>query len=97
MAALIAAQRAEHRIPHAVSCRVLGVSQSWFYKWRRERLPPRAQRRDRLKAEVDRLFAEHAGKYGSPRITADLRDLGLEPLPPLRARWQPAVFVLVKP
>jgi hypothetical protein len=28
------------------------------------------------KAEVARLFAEHAGKYGSPRITADLRDAG---------------------
>jgi len=55
---------------------VLGVSQSWFYKWRRERLPPRAQRRDRLKAEVARLFAEHGGKYGSPRIAADLRNAG---------------------
>ena len=36
----------------------------------------RAQRRDRLKAEVARLFAEHAGRYGSPRITADLREAG---------------------
>ena len=32
MAALIAAQRDEHRIPHAVACRALGVSRSWFYK-----------------------------------------------------------------
>ena len=55
---------------------MLGVSQSWFYKWRAGRLPPRAQRRDRLKAEVARLFAEHGGKYGSPRIAADLRDAG---------------------
>ena len=76
MAALIAAQRETHRIPHAASCRALGVSQSWFYKWRGGRLPPRAQRRERLKAEVARLFAVHQGKYGSPRITADLRDAG---------------------
>ena len=34
MAALIAAHRAQHRIPQALSCRALGVSQSWFYKWR---------------------------------------------------------------
>jgi transposase InsO family protein len=34
------------------------------------------QRRDRLKAEVARLFALHQSKYGSPRITADLRDAG---------------------
>ena len=76
MAALIAAQREAHRIPHAVSCRALGVSQSWFYKWKGARLGPRMQRRDRLKAEVARLFKVHEGKYGAPRITADLRDDG---------------------
>jgi putative transposase len=75
VAALIAARRADG-IPVAVACRVLGVSRSWFYKHKEGRLPPRAQRRQRLKAEVARLFAEHEGKYGSPRITADLRDAG---------------------
>jgi putative transposase len=59
-----------------VSCRALGVSRSWFYKWASGRLPPRAARRQRLKAEVLRLFLLHAGKYGSPRITADLREAG---------------------
>ena len=76
VAALIAARRAQDGIPHAVACRALGVSRSWFYKHRNGRLPPRAQRRERLKAEVARLFALHEGKYGSPRITADLRDAG---------------------
>jgi putative transposase len=75
VAALIAARRADG-IPVAVACRALGVSRSWFYKHKDRRLPPRAQRRQRLKAEVARLFAEHAGKYGSPRIAADLRDGG---------------------
>src|SRR5215469_7407670 len=76
MAALIAAQREAHRIPCAVSCRALGVSRSWFYKWQGGTLPPRAARRERLKAEVKRLFTLHKGKYGSPRITADLKDAG---------------------
>jgi transposase InsO family protein len=76
VAALIAAQRDQHHIPHTVSCRALGVSQSWFYKWRGRELPPREARRERLKSEVARLFAEHEGKYGSPRITADLREAG---------------------
>ena len=76
MAALIAAQRAQHRIPHAVSCRALGVSRSWYYKWHGGVLPPRAARRQRLAAEVARLFRLHEGTYGSPRITADLRDAG---------------------
>ena len=78
MAALIAAQRDEHRIPHAVACRALGVSRSWFYKHKAGKLPPRAARRAALAAEVRRLFKAHRGTYGSPRITADLREAGLD-------------------
>ena len=76
MAALIAAQRDEHGIPHAVACRALGVSRSWFYKWKDGTLTARAARREQLAAEVRRLFAAHRGTYGSPRITADLREAG---------------------
>ena len=75
MAALIAARRADG-IPVAVACRALGVSRSWYYQNKDGRLPPRAQRRERLKAEIARLFALHKGTYGSPRITADLQDAG---------------------
>jgi transposase InsO family protein len=52
------------------------VSQSWFYKWKAGELPPRAARRERLKAEIARLFAQREGKDGSPRITAALREDG---------------------
>ena len=76
MAAFIAAQRADHGVPHAVSCRALDVPGSWFYKWRRGDVSPQRARRDRLKAEVARLFAAHRGKRGSPMITADLHDAG---------------------
>jgi putative transposase len=76
VAAFIAAQRAEHGIPQAVSCRALGVSQSWFYKWKRGDASRRRARRGALAAEVARLFALHKGKCGSPRITADLKDAG---------------------
>jgi putative transposase len=76
VAALIAAQREQHRVPHAVSCRALGVSRSWFYKWKDGELPARAARRAALAAEIARLFKAHRGTYGSPRITADLREAG---------------------
>jgi hypothetical protein len=33
VAAFITAQRAEHGVPYATSCRALEVSQAWFYKW----------------------------------------------------------------
>jgi transposase InsO family protein len=76
VAALIAAQRDEHQIPHATACRALGVSRSWFYKHKDGTLTARAARRQALAAEVRRLFKAHRGTYGSPRVTADLRELG---------------------
>lgn len=76
MAAFIVAQRAEHDVPFATSCRALRVSESWFYKWRDGDASPAHARRERLTVEIKRLFAAHRGKYGSPRLTADLRDAG---------------------
>ncbi|HET9080444.1 MAG TPA: IS3 family transposase [Trebonia sp.] len=76
MAAFIASQREAHGVPYAVSCRALGVSQSWFYKWKDGQLPVRAARRERLKAETARLFSEREGKEGSPRVAAALREDG---------------------
>lgn len=81
VASFIAAQRADHRVPHAKCCRWLGVSQSWFYKWR-ERLPtPREQRRVEFDAAVKASFDDSGGTpgtYGSPRVFADLIEAGWE-------------------
>jgi putative transposase len=76
VAAFIAAQRDTYRVPHALSCRALGVSQAWFYKWRHGDASPRHARREQLKVAIARWFAKHHGTYGSPRITADLRGEG---------------------
>jgi transposase InsO family protein len=76
VAGFIASQRAEHGIPHASACRALGVSPAWFYKWRDGDGSRRRARRTQLSAEIRRLFAVHRGRYGSPRITADLREAG---------------------
>ena len=76
MAAFIAAQRAEHHVPHATACRALGVSQPWFYKWRHGDASVQHARREQLKVAIRRLFAKHRRTYGSPRITADLREEG---------------------
>jgi putative transposase len=76
VAAFIAAQGAQYGIPQAVSCRALGLSQGWFYKWARGDRSPRRARRALLAAEVSRLFRAQRGTYGSPRITAGLADAG---------------------
>ena len=81
VASHIAAQRTEHKVPHAVSCRALGVSESWFYKWRDRRPTPRQARRALLDAAVRRSFEDSGGTprtYGSPRVHADLVDDGWE-------------------
>ena len=76
MAGFIVSQRAQHGVPYAVSCRALGVSLSWFYKWKDGDRSARRDRRDRLKAAIARLFGVRKGKDGSPRIAAALRDEG---------------------
>lgn len=76
MSGFIDTQRAQHGIPVATACRALGVSPSWFYKWRHGDASARHARRAALTVEIKRLFALHKGKYGSPRITDDLRDGG---------------------
>jgi transposase InsO family protein len=76
VAGFIAAQRATHGVPYAVSCRALGVSQAWFYKWRDGDVSLRRARRRALADLVATLFRRHRGRYGSPRITDDLREAG---------------------
>ena len=76
VAGFIVTQWAEHQIPHATACRALGVSQAWFYKWRHGDASTRHARREQLRVAIRRLFAAHRGRYGSPRITADLQEEG---------------------
>lgn len=76
VASHIASQRTEHGVPHAVSCRALGVSESWFYKWHRRPPTPRQQRRAVLVAAISDAFEASGGTYGSPRVLVDLREAG---------------------
>ena len=72
----IAAQRTNHGVPHAVSCRLLGVSESWFYKWRSRRPTATEQRRAELDVRVRIVFETSNRTYGSPRVCAQLRSDG---------------------
>ena len=76
VAQLIAANRTQIGVPHAVSCRLLGISELWFYKWR-DRAPTlqELRRRDLDKAVLS-TFVASDGTYGSPRVAAELRGDG---------------------
>jgi putative transposase len=76
LAAFITAQRVEQHIPHAVSCRALGVSQAWYYKWAHGDMSLRRARRKAVDAAVAYEFARRNGRDGSPPITHRLRDTG---------------------
>jgi transposase InsO family protein len=76
VAAFISSQRTMHGVPHAVTCRALGVSQSWFYKWHGRQPSPRQQRRQELADAIRAVFDASGGTYGSPRVTLDLRAAG---------------------
>ena len=77
VSAHIAAQRTEHGVPHAVSCRALGVAESTFYKWRSRPPAPAQRRRAEVDAAVRACFDASGGTYGSPRVRARLRRDGL--------------------
>jgi putative transposase len=76
VAGFIASQRTEHGVPHAVSCRALDVSESWFYKWNDREPTGRQQRREKLTAAIGKEFADSGATYGSPRIGLELREKG---------------------
>ncbi len=62
--------------PVRVICRVVGVSASGYYAWRDRPESARAVVNRRLLADIQRLHAQHHGRYGSPRVHAALQAEG---------------------
>jgi len=63
-------------MPYAVCCVILGVSQSWFYKWFNRPATAGQRRRGELDAEVLKMFNASQRCYGSPRVHSDLLAAG---------------------
>jgi putative transposase len=82
VARFIADQRTSHRVPHTMTCALLGVSLAWFYKWIKRAANPDGlhtdsdHRRAELDCAVKEAFEASRGLHGSPRLVFDLRDLG---------------------
>jgi putative transposase len=62
--------------PIAVMCRVLGVSTSGYYAWRGRPGSSRSRRDLALRARVRAAHGASSGRYGSPRVHAELRASG---------------------
>ena len=76
LASFIADQKTNYRVPHTLTCALLGVSTSWFYKWLHRMPTTSEQRRAELDTAVAAAFGKARGLHGSPRLHADLRDAG---------------------
>jgi transposase InsO family protein len=63
--------------PVAWQCATLDVSRSGYYAWRKRPAGKRAARRAALAAQVRQAHADSRGRYGSPRVHAELRARGV--------------------
>jgi putative transposase len=70
---------AQHQEEFVVSqaCQVLEVSESGYYAWKRRNASSRQQEDQVLSQQIQRIFQEGRGVYGSPRIHAVLVRQGL--------------------
>ncbi|HEY6411974.1 MAG TPA: IS3 family transposase [Ktedonobacteraceae bacterium] len=61
---------------------MLDVSESGFYAWRKRPTCQRKREDAHLTEEMRQEFQAHRGRYGSPRLHAELHDRGRAHLPP---------------
>ena len=61
----------------ATLCRLLGVSRSGYYAWRKRPPSARARANQELTQHIREVHEQSRGTYGAPRICAELRDRGV--------------------
>lgn len=66
--------RSEFRVTKM--CQLFAVSRSAYYAWKKRPKSIRQQENEQLISEIKRIYQKSRGLYGSPRITAELRDKG---------------------
>jgi putative transposase len=69
---------AKEDFPVTRLCQVLGVSPSGYFAWRSRSASPRQREDLVLLAHIRSAFTRSHGTYGSPLLTRELQDEGLE-------------------
>ena len=77
-------------------CRVLGVSRSGYYAWLTREASATETRRAKLTEQVTQIHAQVKGRYGSPRIHAELRAQGISCCVHMVARVMRAAGIAAK-
>ena len=67
-------------------CKVLEVSRSGYYEWLNRKISTRTQENMILLKEIKKAYKESKNRYGSPKITAELKSKGFNVSRPRVAR-----------
>ena len=59
-------------------CQSLDVSRSGYYRWKVAPKSKRSEANEKLLNKIEETYEDFQGIYGSPRITQELRDAGVE-------------------
>lgn len=63
--------------PIGMMCKVLEVSPSAYYAWRKEPFGKRHKQSCLIRSNIERIYYESKGRYGSPRIAKEMTNTGL--------------------
>ena len=67
-------------------CQVFGVGFNGYYYWLQHLIGLRARKKQQLLSAVKKVYQQSGGRYGSPRIAAELQQQGLKVSRPRVAR-----------
>jgi transposase InsO family protein len=80
-----------------LTCRVLNVSRAGYYAWRDRPPAGRQSRRAELVERIGRICDDSHGTYGSPRVTAELKEDGVSVCENTVAKYMREEGLCVKP
>lgn len=68
----------EYLFPIEKMCKVLQVGSSSYYKWKRQRVSNKILKKNKIKQEITTIYFASKQRYGSPRITMELKTMGYQ-------------------
>lgn len=69
-------QSQQRHYPVQLMCDVVAVGKSGYYRWSKQPESQRTRANHALDVHIKASFTEHKQRYGSPRLTAELREQG---------------------
>jgi transposase InsO family protein len=78
-------------------CRTLEVTRGGYYAWRGRPVSDRDRRRAELIERIGAVYDDSRGTYGSPRVTPELKERGIDVCENTVARYMREERIAVKP